>query len=171
MFTGAMEASDESAEIPASPLASAARSWASSPAIRRSMQGNQSRDTKPEMAVRRLLHSRGFRYRVNARPVPGLRRTADIVFGGPHIAVLIDGCFLHGCPIHHRSPSANSDYWLKKVTRNAERDLETTTLVTARDWLVLHFWAHTDAAEVASNIANAAQLGTPTRPRRSAQTG
>ena len=68
-------------------------SWASSDAVRRSMQGNRSRDTSPELAVRRLLHAAGLRYRVNIRPLKNLRRTADVVFTKRKIAVFIDGCF------------------------------------------------------------------------------
>ncbi|QSR32305.1 hypothetical protein CFI00_17785 [Nocardioides sp. S5] len=65
------------------------------------MRGNRSRDTKPELAVRRLLHAEGLRYRVNARPLPEVRRTADIVFRAKRIAVFIDGCYWHGCPEHY----------------------------------------------------------------------
>jgi DNA mismatch endonuclease (patch repair protein) len=65
------------------------------------MISNRSRDTKPEMAVRRLLHQAGLRYRIGIRPVPDLRRTADIVFTRARVAVFIDGCFWHGCPDHH----------------------------------------------------------------------
>lgn len=75
------------------------------------MRGNRSRDTKPELAVRRLLHARGLCYRVNARPLPSLRRTADIVFRGKRVAVFIDGCYWHGCPEHYVPSKSNVDYW------------------------------------------------------------
>ena len=58
-------------------------SWATSDATRRSMQGNRGRDTGPELAVRSAVHSRGLRYRVNTRPLPELRRTADLVLSPP----------------------------------------------------------------------------------------
>jgi DNA mismatch endonuclease (patch repair protein) len=70
------------------------------------MQGNRSRDTKPELAVRRILHARGLRYFVNRKPVPDLRRTADLVFTRAKVAVFIDGCFWHGCPEHHKPPTS-----------------------------------------------------------------
>ncbi len=82
------------------------------------MRGNRSRDTAPELVVRRLVHAMGLRYRVHTRPLPGLRRTADLVFTRQRVAVFIDGCFWHGCPEHHRQPGANSAYWSEKVARN-----------------------------------------------------
>src|SRR4051794_12563501 len=77
-----------------------ADSWASSPAIRKTMQGNRSRGTRPEMALRSAVHRRGLRYRVNARPLPELRRTADLVFRPARVAVFLDGCWWHGCRLH-----------------------------------------------------------------------
>jgi DNA mismatch endonuclease (patch repair protein) len=116
------------------------------------MLGNKARDTKPELAVRRLLHADGFRYRVNFRPSRELRRTADIVFTRRRVAVFIDGCFWHGCPLHGTSPKANSDYWGPKLARNVERDLETTAVLTASGWTVLRFWEHENPADVAALV-------------------
>ena len=133
----------------------APKSWASSPATRRSMQGNKARDTSAELAVRRLLHARGLRYRVNYRPLRELRRTADIVFTRQKIAVLIDGCFWHGCPLHYTRPAANREFWDAKVERNKVRDADTVRAFEAAGWRVLRFWAHEGAAEVADTIAAA----------------
>ena len=116
------------------------------------MLGNKARDTKPELAVRRLLHADGFRYRVNFRLDPSLRRTADIVFTRCRVAVFIDGCFWHGCPLHGTSPKANSGYWGPKLARNVERDLETTAFLTASGWTVLRFWEHENPADVAALV-------------------
>jgi len=116
------------------------------------MLGNRARDTKPELAVRRLLHAHGLRYRVNFRPSAVLRRTADIVFTRRRIAVFIDGCFWHGCPLHGTSPRANAAYWGPKLARNAERDLETTAVLEAQGWLVLRFWEHESPASVAEAV-------------------
>ncbi|MGH6915044.1 MAG: DNA mismatch repair protein Vsr, partial [Geminicoccales bacterium] len=77
------------------------KSWASNAGTRASMQANKSRDTKPELALRRAVHAMGLRYRVAARPLPALRRTADLVFTRAKVAVFVDGCFWHGCPQHH----------------------------------------------------------------------
>ena len=68
-------------------------SWASSPATRKSMQANRSRDTMPELALRKALHAMGLRYRVCARPIPELRRSVDVVFRPVRVAVEMRGCF------------------------------------------------------------------------------
>jgi len=125
---------------------------ASSDAVRKSMQSNKSRDTKPELAVRRAVHARGLRYRVSARPLPELRRTADMVFRGAKVAVFIDGCFWHGCPEHHSLPATNTGYWSEKVRRNRERDLETDERLIESDWTVLRAWEHEDPIEVAHRV-------------------
>src|SRR5580692_10822918 len=101
-------------------------SWASTPAVRRVMQGNKSRDTKPEIAVRSAVHALGMRYRVSARPLAGLRRTADLVFRSARVAVFVDGCFWHGCPAHHSPPKNNAGYWSTKIQGNKSRDRDTT---------------------------------------------
>lgn len=116
------------------------------------MQGNRSRDTKPELAVRRILHAKGLRYRVSYRPIPGLPRTADVVFTRARVAVFIDGCFWHGCPSHYRAPGSNVPYWEGKVARNRNRDSETTASLLAAGWTVLRFWAHEDPEAVAYQI-------------------
>ncbi len=116
------------------------------------MQGNRGRDTRPEIAVRKLVHAMGLRYRVNAQPLPKLRRTADLVFSRRKVAVFIDGCFWHGCPAHHRLPTTNTDYWTAKVHRNRQRDVTTSEALAAAGWTVLRFWAHQPPAEVAEAI-------------------
>src|SRR5438309_6923561 len=104
-------------------------SWASSPAIRRSMQGNKGWDSSPEMAVRRAVHSAGLRYRVGTRPLPGVNRRADLVFRRARVAVFIDGCYWHGCPDHFVRPKSNVDYWDTKIGRNVKRDRQTDALL------------------------------------------
>lgn len=106
------------------------------------MRGNRSRDTKPELAVRRLLHAEGLRYRVNARPLPEVRRTADIVFRAKRIAVFIDGCYWHGCPAHYVPSKSNRDYWKGKIEANVARDAQTNVLLSDAGWTVLRYWAH-----------------------------
>lgn len=127
-------------------------SWASSPLARKVMQGNRSRDTGPEMAVRRLLHAAGFRYRVSIRPEAGLRRTADIVFTKRRIAVFIDGCYWHGCPEHCRLTSSNYDYWTKKIEGNRHRDVQTNAYLESAGWTVLRYWEHEPAEGVVADI-------------------
>src|SRR5688572_17008919 len=93
-------------------------SWASSEASRAVMRANQRRDTGPELAVRRLVHRVGLRYRVDARPVAQINRRADLVFSRAKVAVFIDGCYWHGCAQHGTAPRTNSEYWRDKIRRN-----------------------------------------------------
>ncbi|MET7429077.1 very short patch repair endonuclease [Streptomyces flaveolus] len=134
-------------------MSSPQSSWASSDAARATMRANRSRDTKPELALRRAVHALGLRYRVSIRPLPSLRRTADIVFTRAKVAVFLDGCFWHGCPIHHTLASANSAYWQDKVRRNRERDQDTNAQLAAAGWTVLRFWEHDDLATAALRVA------------------
>ncbi|WP_427168626.1 very short patch repair endonuclease [Streptomyces sp. C1-1] len=118
------------------------------------MSRQGSRDTAPEVAVRRLLHAEGLRYRVNV-PVPGApRRTIDIVFGKLKIAVFMDGCFWHGCPQHATQPKANAEWWRTKLDKNMTRDRETTDHLRDAGWTVLRFWEHESPVEVAQQIAD-----------------
>jgi len=135
------------------------------------MLSNKRRDTGPELAVRRALHAAGFRYRVDHRPSLELRTRADIVFTRQRIAVFIDGCFWHGCPVHATSPKRNSGYWGPKLERNVERDLETTSRLEALGWLVLRFWEHEEVEAVVEAIAAAwrARLGSCSYPAAAGQ--
>lgn len=135
-------------ERPASPT-----SWASSPERRRIMQANRSRDTEPELALRRLLHARGFRFRVAARPLKGIRRSADLVFGPARVAVFVDGCFWHRCPDHGTDPKTNSEYWIPKLERNVIRDRDTDELLARAGWLSVRIWEHEDPEEAAHRVA------------------
>jgi len=139
-------------------------SWASTPAVRKSMQGNRSRDTKPELALRRALHALGLRYRVCARPLPQLSRTVDVVFRPSRVAVEVRGCFWHGCPEHYRAPSSNSDYWSAKVRRNVDRDARTEELLREAGWELIAIWEHEDVAKAAERIAAEVRHRRPSPP-------
>ncbi|MFB6636039.1 very short patch repair endonuclease [Streptomyces chartreusis] len=118
------------------------------------MSKQASRDTAAEVAVRKLLHASGLRYRVHV-PVPGMpRRTIDIAFTKAKIAIFMDGCFWHGCPQHATHPKANAGWWRAKLDKNMARDLETTEHLTAAGWTVLRFWEHESAADVARRVAS-----------------
>jgi DNA mismatch endonuclease (patch repair protein) len=123
-----------------------------SPGVTRSMRANRSRDTKPELALRKILHSRGLRYRVDHAPMPGLRRRADVVFTRLRIAVFVDGCFWHGCPEHATVPRSNADYWVPKLQRNIERDRETDTVLLSHGWSVIRIWEHVPSEEAADRV-------------------
>ncbi|MFF8099002.1 very short patch repair endonuclease [Streptomyces sp. NPDC016640] len=117
------------------------------------MSRQASKDTGVELAVRRLLHAAGLRYRVEY-PVPGMaRRRLDVAFPRVKVAVLIDGCFWHGCPMHATQPKANAEWWRKKLDRNMARDRETTEHLVAQGWTVLRFWEHEAPEEVAARVA------------------
>jgi DNA mismatch endonuclease (patch repair protein) len=126
---------------------------ASSETARRVMQGNKGRDTKPELRVRRLVHALGLRYQVNARPEPELRRTADLLFRREKVAIMIDGCYWHGCPMHFSAPKSNSRFWLDKIERNRVRDRDTTKRFEQTGWLVLRFWEHETPSLAAEEIS------------------
>lgn len=119
------------------------------------MQRQASRDTAPELAVRRLLHRRGLRYRVHLRPVPSLRRTADIVFTRARVAVFVDGCFWHGCPhcYGQRQHKTNAWYWPEKIQRNRTRDEDTDAKLVAAGWDVVRVWEHEVPDAAADRIA------------------
>lgn len=115
------------------------------------------RDTAPELALRRELHRRGLRYRVD-HPLPGMpRRRADLLFPRAKVAVFVDGCFWHSCPVHGTKPANNGAWWAKKLRRNVERDLETDAALEAGGWKVLRFWEHTDTPSAAEIVVQAVQ--------------
>lgn len=116
------------------------------------MQSNKGRDTKPELAVRSLLHAAGLRYRVDRRPVPGVPRRADIVFSPAKVAVFIDGCYWHGCPEHYQAPQTNAGFWSQKVEATMHRDRDTDAVLVAEGWLPLRFWEHEDPVRCAERI-------------------
>ncbi|MFE0818241.1 very short patch repair endonuclease [Streptomyces sp. NPDC058807] len=119
------------------------------------MQAIRSRDTKPEKLVRRLVHAQGLRFRVATRPLPDLRRTADMVFRPTKVAVFIDGCYWHGCPEHYVPPRTNAGYWSEKVLRNMDRDRDTDQRLREAGWLVLRFWEHESAEECSLAVCKA----------------
>lgn len=127
----------------------------SSPGVSARMSRQASKNTGVELAVRRLLHAAGLRYRVEY-PVPGMpRRRIDVAFPRAKVAVLIDGCFWHGCPQHATQPKANADWWRNKLDRNMARDRETTEHLLATGWTVLRFWEHMPAEAVAAAVRTA----------------
>jgi DNA mismatch endonuclease (patch repair protein) len=133
-------------------------SWASSDAIRRTMQSNRGRDTGPELLLRRELHRLGLRYRVNVRVEPTLRRTVDIAFTKVKLAVFVDGCFWHGCPVHGTLPKTNTDFWSSKIQATKTRDLETSDALDRLGWRVLRFWEHDDPVESAKTVLGTVQV-------------
>ncbi|MGW9366301.1 very short patch repair endonuclease [Streptomyces albidoflavus] len=120
-------------------------------------KSNGPHGASPEMAIRRLVHAQGLRYRVSSRPLPALRRTADLVFRPVKVAVFIDGCYWHGCPEHYVPPRTNSGYWSDKVLRNITRDRDTDSALREAGWTVPRFWDHEPPDACALQIAATVQ--------------
>lgn len=104
----------------------------------KNMAAIKSRDTRPEMYVRRALHSAGFRFRLHRKDLPG---TPDIVLPRFRTAVLVQGCFWHGhgCRRGGR-PKSNKPYWTAKIMRNIERDERNFAALEADGWRVVLIW-------------------------------
>ena len=107
-------------------------------AVSRRMSRVRSKGTSPEMLVRRLLHSRGYRFRLHRRDLPG---KPDLVFAGRRKAIFVHGCFwhAHACPAG-RAPKSRLDYWTPKLRRNVERDEAATQSLVNLGWDVLTVW-------------------------------
>jgi DNA mismatch endonuclease, patch repair protein len=103
------------------------------------MRSVRSRDTKPEMEVRRFVHGLGYRFRLHRKSLPG---TPDLVFPRLRKVVFVHGCFWHGhgCARGNRMPKSNRDYWVAKIGRNRERDQLNRALLEAQGWEVCIAW-------------------------------
>ena len=98
----------------------------------------RSKDTKPELVVRRLAHSLGFRYRLHRADLPG---TPDLVFPSQRKVILVSGCFWHGHSCGRcRLPGTRRDYWVAKIERNRTRDRCTNAALRRAGWRVLVVW-------------------------------
>jgi len=126
-----------------------------SAAKRRSMQAQRSKDTAPEVALRRELFRRGLRYRLHRQVLPGLRREIDIVFPGPRVAVDVRGCFWHSCPRHGSLPKHNRAWWEAKMEANKRRDLDTAIRLRAAGWTLIVVWEHERTERAANRIERA----------------
>jgi DNA mismatch endonuclease, patch repair protein len=108
------------------------------------MRGNRSRDTAPEVAVRSALHRLGLRFRKDLHIRIGGPRgvRTDIAFPRQYVAVFVDGCYWHSCPLHGHIPRSNTDYWQAKLKRNAERDVRNNEALRDAGWTVVRVWEH-----------------------------
>ena len=105
----------------------------------RIMRAVKSRDTAPELIVRRLAHRMGYRFRLHRKDLPG---NPDLVFPRLRKIIFVHGCFWHGhnCSRGARVPKDNRDYWTKKITRNRERDILMRQALTRSGWKVAILW-------------------------------
>ncbi|WP_192759592.1 very short patch repair endonuclease [Actinomadura algeriensis] len=124
----------------------------------RNMKANRRSDTKPEIALRRALHARGYRYRKDFRlDLPGgVRVRPDIVFTARRVAIFVDGCFWHVCPEHGREPTSNEWYWTPKLRRNVERDQAADAALQAAGWRVVRLWEHEPLLTAVEAVMDAA---------------
>jgi DNA mismatch endonuclease (patch repair protein) len=110
--------------------------------------------TAPELLLRQALHRRGLRYRLHTQVDGSVRSKPDIVFRPQAVAIYVDGCFWHRCPVHGTLPAHNGDWWLEKLNRNVERDHENDRRLTALGWTVIRIWEHEDPEAAAARIAD-----------------
>jgi DNA mismatch endonuclease, patch repair protein len=118
-------------------------------------RGVRRSDTKPEKAVRSMLHRLGYRFRKDRYLVlaeGAVRARPDIIFTKRRLAIFIDGCFWHLCPVHGRVPSSNPKYWVPKLEGNVRRDQVTTAALRQAGWTVLRFWEHVPPEEIVEQI-------------------
>ena len=103
------------------------------------MRGNRGKDTKPELAVRSMLHRDGYRFRTHGRGLPG---TPDVVFTARRKVVCVHGCFWHAHPgcRHATVPKTRANYWIPKLARNRERDAAHAVRLEAMGWESLVLW-------------------------------
>lgn len=103
------------------------------------MRSIRSTNTGPELTVRRLVHSMGYRYRLHRRDLPS---TPDLVFPARHKVIFVHGCFWHGhtCQRGNRQPKTNSEYWRQKIDRNRKRDVHSIHALQAKGWDALVIW-------------------------------
>lgn len=135
-----------------------------STAVSKRMRRNPRRDTAPEIALRSALHAQGVRFRKDL-PVRLASRVVrpDIAFARARVAVFVDGCFWHRCPLHGDVPRANSEYWGPKLERNVERDRIVDRALAEEGWTVVRAWEHEPVEEASSRVVEALEAAR-TRP-------
>ncbi|MBL8750114.1 MAG: DNA mismatch endonuclease Vsr [Planctomycetes bacterium] len=133
-------------------LRNGARPKPSSATVRRRMRHTARRDTPAELAVRRLVHRAGLRYRIDRAPFAGIRRRADLVFARARVAVFVDGCFWHCCPKHATWPKANAAWWRAKLLGNVARDRDTDRVLREAGWRVVRIWEHEEPGRAAARV-------------------
>lgn len=103
------------------------------------MRAIRSKNTKPEMIVRRLVYSMGYRYRLHRKDLPG---KPDLVFTSRRKVLFLHGCFWHGhdCKRGAHVPKTNKEYWENKIARNKARDIEHKAALEGQGWRVLVIW-------------------------------
>jgi len=125
----------------------------SSQAARNRMKAIRRSGTKAEELLRKALTELGLEYEVDSGPLPESSRKADVLFLSEKVAVFVDGCFWHGCPIHGTRAKANAEFWREKIETNKRRDMDTNRKLEESGWVVFRAWEHEDPQEVAKRVA------------------
>lgn len=110
------------------------------------------KDNNVERALRRAVYALGLRFRLHRRLIAGSRRSTDIVFPSSRVAVFVDGCFWHSCPLHGTKPKNNAEWWEAKLTANLTRDRDTDECLMRLGWKVVRVWEHEDPVIAATAI-------------------
>ncbi len=119
------------------------------------MKATRQRDTNAEIVLRRALHAKGLRFRLDRALLVGLRRRVDIVFSTARVAVFVDGCFWHSCPVHKSIPKSNTEWWVAKLKANWARDRDTDRRLASDGWLVMRIWEHEKPDTAAARVVRA----------------
>lgn len=122
------------------------------PSTSRRMSRTRSRDNLSELRLRSWLFREGIRFRVHYKAIPGARFTVDIALTRRRIAIFLDGCFWHGCPIHGSTPKNNGAWWARKFAENQARDLRVNNQLAALGWTVIRIWEHEPFEELTHRI-------------------
>jgi DNA mismatch endonuclease, patch repair protein len=117
------------------------------------MKATPGHDNPRERSLRSELHRRGLRFRLHRPLLRDMRRTADIVFPTVKLAIFLDGCFWHGCPLHVSWPKRNAAWWREKIETNRHRDRDTDQRLAAEGWIVIRVWEHNLIGDAADRIA------------------
>lgn len=120
-------------------------------------RGNES----TEVALAQAFRRHGITGWRRHQPLHG---TPDFVFRAARVCVFVDGCFWHGCPAHCRTPKTSREYWTKKISGNARRDLETTERLKTSGWTVIRVWEHEDPELAARRIQEAISRARSEKP-------
>ncbi len=137
-----------------------------SPSIRERMRKQRNKNTSPERQLRSELHRLGLRFRVNRR-VAGLKSTTpDVVFPVERVAIFVDGCFWHACPVHQSWPKTNAEFWRTKIEGNSLRDKRNEEFLAASGWLPVRVWEHEEPQIAAARVG---ELVLARRDRRKQQ--
>ena len=99
----------------------------------------KNKDTKIEIAFRKALWQKGFRYRKNPK---GYFGKPDLVLKKYRTVIFVDSCFWHGCAKHCRIPATNKKYWINKIRGNKKRDSEVTRYYKKKGWKIFRIWEH-----------------------------